>query len=41
MIDYTGERMDFYKKVMDDKVLPVLMDMMYNNYRKSMRNTGM
>ena len=38
MIDYTGDRMEFYKKVMDDKVLPVLVDVMYNNYRKSIGN---
>jgi type I restriction enzyme R subunit len=35
MIDYTGDRMEFYKKVMDDRILPVLVDVMYNNYRKS------
>jgi len=40
MIDYTGDRMDFYKKVMDDKVLPVLIDVMYNNYRKNLGKTG-
>jgi type I restriction enzyme, R subunit len=40
MIDYTGERMEFYKKVMDDKVLPVLVDVMYKNYRKSIGSNG-
>ncbi len=40
MIDYTGDRMEFYKKVIDDKVLPVLIDVMYNNYRKSLGETG-
>jgi type I restriction enzyme R subunit len=38
MIDYTGDRMEFYKKVMDDRILPVLVDVMYNNYRKSIGN---
>ena len=40
MIDYTGDRMEFYKKVMDDKVLPVLVDVMYKNYRKTLGKTG-
>jgi type I restriction enzyme R subunit len=37
LIDYTGDRLDFYKKVMDDKVLPIIVDMMYNNYISSLR----
>jgi type I restriction enzyme R subunit len=35
MVDYTGERLDFYKKVMNDKVFQVLVDMIYSNYKKS------
>jgi type I restriction enzyme, R subunit len=35
VIDYYGDRIDFYKKVMDDRVLPMLMDVMYNDYSKS------
>lgn len=35
MVDYTGERLDFYKKVMNEKVFQVLVDMIYNNYKKT------
>jgi len=35
MTDYTGERLDFYKKVMNDKVLPMLVDVMYNSYKSN------
>jgi type I restriction enzyme, R subunit len=37
LIDYTGDRLDFYKKIMDDKVLPMIIDVMYNNYVSSLR----
>jgi len=40
MVKFTDDRMEFYKKVMDDKVLPVLIDVMYKNYRKSLGKTG-
>ena len=40
MIDYTVDRMEFYKKVMDDKVLPVLMDVMYKNYQNTIRKSN-
>lgn len=32
--DYYSERMDFYKKVNNPKVLPMLLDVMYNDYLK-------
>jgi len=35
MTDYTGERLDFYKKVMNEKVLPVLVDVMYQSYKST------
>jgi len=35
MTDYTGERIDFYKKVMNEKVLPMLVDVMYQSYKSS------
>ena len=35
MVDYTGERLDFYKKVMNEKVFQVLVDMIYSNYKKT------
>lgn len=35
MTDYTGERIDFYKKVMNEKVLPMLVDVMYQSYKST------
>ncbi len=35
--DYYSDRLDFYKKVMDPKILPMLLDGMYQDYRKSLR----
>lgn len=32
MSDYTSDRIDFYKKVNNPKVLPMLVDVMFNNY---------
>lgn len=32
--DYYSERMDFYKKVNNPKVLPMLIDVMFNDYMK-------
>jgi hypothetical protein len=32
-VDYHGERLDFYKKVMDPKVFPMLMEGMYQSFR--------
>lgn len=32
--DYYTDRMDFYKKVVNDKVFPMLLDVMYNQYRR-------
>jgi len=37
-IDYTGERIDFYKKVMDDRVFSHLKNSMYKNYQQSFEN---
>jgi type I restriction enzyme R subunit len=34
--DYYSDRMDFYKKVMDKKVLPMIIDGMFSNYMKHM-----
>jgi hypothetical protein len=36
--DYTSDRMDFYKKVNNPKVLPMLIDVMFNDY---MRQKGL
>lgn len=36
MVDYHGDRMDFYKKVMDKKVLPVLVDGLYQHFIRTM-----
>jgi type I restriction enzyme R subunit len=35
MTDFTGERIEFYKKVMDDKVLPLLVDVYYQSYKST------
>lgn len=35
MIDYTGERLDFYKKVMDEKILPHIVDVFFKNLQKT------
>jgi type I restriction enzyme R subunit len=32
--DYYSERMDFYKKVNNPKILPMLIDVMFNDYMK-------
>jgi type I restriction enzyme R subunit len=32
--DYYSERMDFYKKVNNPKVLPMLIDVMFNDYMR-------
>jgi hypothetical protein len=32
--EYYGDRLDFYKKVMNPKVLPMLMDVMFTDYLK-------
>ena len=32
MVDYHGDRMDFYKKVMDKRVLPVLIQGLFQSY---------
>jgi hypothetical protein len=32
MVDYHGDRMDFYKKVMDQRVLPVLIQGLFQSY---------
>ena len=37
-VDYTGERLDFYKKVTDKKVFDLLFNMMYKNYKNDFRN---
>ena len=37
-VDYTGERLDFYKKVMDDRVFSHLKNSMYKNYQQSIEN---
>jgi len=34
-VDYTGERLDFYKKVMDKKVFSYLKSSMYKNYEQN------
>ena len=37
-VDYTGERLDFYKKVTDKKVFDLLFNMMYKNYKNDFRD---
>lgn len=37
-VDYTGERLDFYKKVMDDRVFSLLKDSLYKNYQSGFRS---
>jgi type I restriction enzyme, R subunit len=37
-VDYTGERLDFYKKVMDKRVFSHLKSSMYKNYQQSFEN---
>jgi len=32
MVDYHSDRLDFYKKVMDPKVLPILIDHLLQQY---------
>lgn len=32
MVDYTNDRMDFYKNVMNPKVLPILIDFLFSQY---------
>lgn len=36
-VDYTGERLDFYKKVMDKRVFSHLKDSLYQNYQNNLR----
>jgi type I restriction enzyme R subunit len=33
--DYTGERLDFYRKVMDPRVFPMVVESMYRSFSKS------
>lgn len=35
--DYYTDRMDFYKKVIDQRIFPMLLDVMYQEYRKGKR----
>lgn len=37
-VDYTGERLDFYKKVMDKKVFSHLKNSLYQNYQDNMKD---
>jgi len=39
-VDYTGERLDFYKKVMDKKVFSHLKNSLYQNYQNTFRETN-
>ena len=32
-VDYTGDRLDFYKKVMDNKIFDLIKDTLYQNYK--------
>jgi type I restriction enzyme R subunit len=34
---YYSDRLDFYRKVMDPKILPMLLDTMYQDYRRGLR----
>ena len=34
MVDYHGDRIDFYKKVMDKKVLHLLIDTLYHQFNQ-------
>jgi len=36
VVDFYGDRIDFYKKVMDKRVLPVLIEAMYSQIKKAM-----
>jgi type I restriction enzyme R subunit len=33
--DYTGERLDFYRKVMDPRVFPMVVETMFRSFSKS------
>jgi hypothetical protein len=35
--EYYGDRLDFYKKVMNPKILPMLMDVVFTDYLKQKR----
>ena len=35
MGDYTGDRLDFYRKVMNPKVFPMIVESMYRSFSKS------
>jgi hypothetical protein len=35
--DYYTDRMDFYKKVVDQRIFPMLLDVMYQEYRRGKR----
>jgi type I restriction enzyme R subunit len=35
--DYYSDRLDFYKKVMNPKILPMLLDGMYQEFRKGLQ----
>lgn len=39
-VDYTGERLDFYKKVMDKRVFSHLKNSLYQNYQDTFRETS-
>ena len=32
--EYYGDRLDFYKKVMNEKVFPMILDGMYREYNR-------
>ncbi len=38
--EFYGDRLEFYKKVMDEKVFPMLFDGIYNKLQRHIRETG-
>ena len=35
--EYYGDRLDFYKKIMNPKVFPMILEGMYKDYNKDIR----
>ena len=35
MVDYYGDRMEFYRKVMDKRIFPMVVESMFRSFSKS------
>ena len=37
MGDYTGDRLDFYRKIMDKRIFPLVIESMYHSFSRKFR----